>query len=530
MHRNTGATKPAADGGAPQLSPGPGSDAALCKILRSTGTLTRQQHKQNRAAAAAGGAPFSFRPGAEGTWGAEVRLGAGAWQAVPRGSSNMAKNDVFVSGHGLVFFDKTELHDCMVQPSAAPGDDCRFGARCTNSACKHAHPFACRFGVLCKKQGAGCRFLHPEPSSVVPVGKTYPRSQACKYGAACTNTTCHFAHPVGRVSVGRVPKQLWCTHSAADLSPLPAPRPLPLAMPKRATKFLFQGEFAFAFTPYPGTWAKEHFQSVAVHRYSPKARAHMLLAEYTLEGHYCNAAVGCGRYFVLSWWPYEDEAMRAIWEALRRERQMGKAMKAKDAEIHALERRATKATAAAGQQRASARQEAAQATAIIERQRKALRAKDAIIAGQRRQEAARQQQKQDRQEAARQRKEAARAAREQQKQDRRARVAAEQRWRQDRARAARDRSERLRYRDPIHIYALDGGRSGEAAADWVLVVDYHKGAHALELTQPPTGGGGHQQLLVTENDKVFACDLVAPTTLATLGKLPVVPGKLCADF
>ena len=78
--------------------------------------------------------------------------------------------------------------------------------------------------------------------------------------------------------------------------------------------------------------------------------------------------------------------------------------------------------------------------------------------------------------------------------------------------------------------------SGDSGDDWVLVLDYHKGAHALQLESGSaegtgSGSGPHQRLLVTEKDTVFSFDLVAPANLGMLsGSLPVVPGRLCDGF
>ena len=120
---------------------------------------------------------------------------------------------------------------------------------CVNSQnCLSDHPFPCRFGFSCRNKASGCKFLHPEESSVVPLGKDFPLNRACKHGASCTNAKCHFAHPLGRVRVVRKQNTVLATHSL-DLEELDKPRPLDLSSaPASATKFLFQGEFAFFFT------------------------------------------------------------------------------------------------------------------------------------------------------------------------------------------------------------------------------------------------------------------------------------------
>jgi hypothetical protein len=84
------------------------------------------------------------------------------------------------------------------------------------------------------------------------------------------------------------------------------------------------------------------------------------------------------------------------------------------------------------------------------------------------------------------------------------------------------------------VYALAGGKSGTKQSDWHLVVDYHKGAHGLELSAPFQTDmgrqGSTQRLKITEGNVVFEFDLVVPEDLGTLGQLPIVPGRLCKRF
>lgn len=416
---------------------------------------------------------------------------------------------VFACADGIAFYDPTEMSDLLTTTSEEEKKDpCRYGSRCTNKACAFPHPFACFYGVDCKK-AAVCKFLHPHPDSVIPLGSAFPLSQACKYGTSCSNRKCKFAHPQGRVRLERKQKQVYLTHDL-DLNELAVPKPLAMEQVPGATKFRFQGECVFFFTPYPGPWAKEHFQKLEMHRYDPKRQRYVRVGEWALEGHYINCAIAEGRFLVISFWPYEDEAMRAVWEALRRERQFDKTIKGQQKLIQGLEASREQASQVISrQQRTITRQQKE-----LYRQQEAIRRKDAKVRHLQDKEQQRRQQAAERQAAW----EARKSAREAEKRARRMRQAAE-----------RARKERFRLRDPIHVYALRDQRvSGLAKDDWQLVLDYHKGAHDLELC--PSEQGQLPRLLITEADSVFEFELTVPPVLTQLADLPVVPGKLCPDF
>lgn len=124
---------------------------------------------------------------------------------------------------------------------------------------------------------------------------------------------------------------------------------------------------------------------------------------------------------------------------------------------------------------------------------------------------------------------------EQQKAERNERLRRESEWRSQRAAMARSRaadmfSERLRMRDPIHVYALKPGRDGASAASWELILDYHKGAHALDLYAPSQSTPKSQRLLITEDKSVFEFELHIPADFSQIGKLPLLPGRLCDGF
>lgn len=495
--------------------PGP-SDAAnstekamarLDQILRFTGT-GKKSSRQERVAHVPEplwlqGRKYCFQR-CRGTGVLQVKNeGFSGWIDMPQGT-----NTLFATPAGIIFFDQYEIHEALVadtegtEAAVAQGhafravfaQPCKFGAKCTNKSCAYAHPFVCSYGVTCRKRGTTCKFLHPDDDSVVPLGKEWPLNQDCKYGPTCSNKTCHFAHTRGRMAIKRRQKKLFMTH-ACDLQPLDVPQPLNFGnLPQGATKFSFQGEFVFFFKPFPGAWAKEqHFQTCTVHRLSPKTLTYKLLMDYSLEGHYCNVAVGVGRYFVLSWWPYEEEAMRAIHEAVQRERGMENAfrqeLKSKDQQIQTQEK--------------AFRQELQSKEQQIQSQENALRQKDSYIS----------QIKQKMQE------------------DRKAMREKEMRWHEQRRRETQRRNERFRLRDPIHVYALQEGRDGNSPDDWILAIDYHKGAHGLQL-EPPMDASGAQRLCVTEHRTIFEFELRAPADLLGMGAgaLPVCPEQMCDGF
>mmetsp|Transcript_13745 Transcript_13745/g.22908 ORF Transcript_13745/g.22908 Transcript_13745/m.22908 type:complete len:405 (+) Transcript_13745:292-1506(+) len=238
------------------------------------------------------------------------RIDQSSWVSLPLGTDCL-----YGTPDGILFYKQNEVLETRVLPEDAidPSALCKFKESCTNEACKFSHPYPCPYGISCRNKDSGCNRIHPEPCSVVPLEADFPRNKECKYGVKCTNETCHFAHPKGRCRVQRLAMKLFLTHDH-DLNPLPERRPLDIGkIPAAATKWTFQGEFAFFFTPYAGAWAREqHFQKVAVNRFSTAKGAYCHVTEYELSGHYCNAAVGKQRYLTLSWWPYESEAMRTL--------------------------------------------------------------------------------------------------------------------------------------------------------------------------------------------------------------------------
>jgi hypothetical protein len=284
---------------------------------------------------------------------------------------------------------------------------------------------------------------------------------------------------------------------------------------------------------------------------------------YELAGHYCNAAVGCGNYFALSWWPFEDEALRALWEAARdararakMENAQAKVQSAQAARIVELERSVAEQERLSAQQKVELDQarhvqaalsdrnsQLEQQVARVARQAQAAQKQLLHIQKQREWEAQAaqkqllQNQKQ-REWKARQQKVQAWEAHKQQRDTRRQR---------ELTRKELARQQRWRLRDPIHLYCLlaapsappaPGTLASASSGAWHLVLDYHKGAHALQLlpgSGDSDGDPSDGQLLVTENDTVFEFEVVVDRQALLRGSkggewTPCVPGRLCDGF
>lgn len=493
------------------------------------------------------------------TWDADgehVRCDDGPWVEAP-------EPDLFVTPLGVAFFDATELREARVLPDTHLAEPCKYANGCTKADCVYAHPFVCGFGTMCRHASAGrgperrCKFLHPTVDSVVPIGPDYPLNQECRYKTSCSNRTCQFAHPRGCMTVPRSMARVFATHSPT-LEELKAPVELPATMPEACTTYQLQGEFLLCFEPFVGPWAKQHFRRVTVLRFDARvgARHYRPVGTYELERHYCNCAVAAGRYLVLSFWPYEEEAMRTVWECLRIGRTMEKALRSNADEIEAMRGEVASLQAALRdkeQQLQAVQRELAQERGESERLRhlleqlqyglhqaqRAIASRNAVIAQRtsqlRMQHVAHQRQVRDLRGQMNMARSKAAVARREARSQRMQVQALERQGRAMQQNYERQRLERLRLRDPIHVYALQGGRDGFDRDDWALVLDYHKGAHELSLSAPARstdGGRTTSQLLeVVEHSTVVQFELHVPRNVADIGApLPLQPGRLCEEF
>ena len=443
----------------------------------------------------------------------------------------MPNSCVFATPDGLTFYDPKEYLDARVLPGTDAATSCKFGNKCNRKNCRDAHPFVCQEGVECPAKARGCKFFHPSSadSGVTPVT---PSRIACRYATTCTTNNCLFAHPKGRMTIPRVKAQLFTTHSHT-LEELATPVPLKMDLLNDATTcFQMQGEYLCSFQPYPGAWARRHFKVVSVYRFEKGSKSYQHVGDYSLNHHYCNSAVVGGRYMVFSFWPYEEEAMRTIWGCLRVTRSIEKELRTKektcrelesqleaqDKELRALDASFEQLEIQLETKSAQLQQAQRQANAAWKETRRArLEAK----AARRETNSARFDAATARQEANSARQEAAIA--------RRAAIESESKWRGVQQRLEREQNERFRVRDPIHIYALQEGKSGFHMNDWHLVLDYHKGAHGIQLGEPRPDGT--QQVNFVVNSDVLQFDLVVPRDVTSLKvTLPLSPPVLCPDF
>lgn len=417
----------------------------------------------------------------------------------PHGTSAM-----HVTKDGIVFYDPKLILETRVIPGKDGLPVCSFGQKCDRK-CDFTHPFVCPVGVNCE-QKQNCKFsFHPEKKSVNLEG--FP----CKWATACTNKTCKFGHPNGRLAIKRQPAKIYVTHSLT-VKELSVPIPLPLEIPVEATYFQFQGEFVFFFIPYPNTWAEKHFKTVIFYRFNNKSMMYKKVGEYSLDKHYCNCVVGNGRFLVFSFWPYEEEAVRSIWENVKEIREFEKKDRKQKKHIKALQ-----------QENEELSKFLLEKDNIISSLKKEIQSQRQEIfrRAKRAREEHKMRQENIRKEIEKKKNLAKKNA------ERKARLEEEKLRRMQRKREW-ERNERLRYRDPIHIYALHENASGDKKEDWELLVDYHKGAHDISLL--PASQDGSQTLEITENSSVYQFDIIAPSNLNSLGLLPVVPSKLCEDF
>jgi len=336
--------------------------------------------------------------------------------------------------------------------------------------------------------------------------------------------------------------------STKDGKQLPEPSPLDMdKFPKKATKFQFQGQFAFAFTPHPGPWAGDFFQSVDVYMFDPEKQRHVHIGQWSLANHYVKSVCANGRFLVISFWPYDEEAVRALYESGYRERQLKRLVKQAAAENMKLGKKLDLKTAELKTKNKKikdqkgklkqAKKENGKLEKKVHNLKKDLKKKDEVISSQKLHLKEKDNENSRlKTEVNSKRAESESLRRDMKRKDQdaaktQARLASQltsqlSEIQELNRRLQEERAERNRLRDPIHVYVME--TDGMCKEDWKLVLDYHKGAHELRLGQEERDGT--RALFVTVEDDCFTFKLNAPEKILQQSNLPSVPKQLCPDW
>eukprot|EP00300_Choanocystis_sp_HF-7_P007324 c15229_g1_i1.p1 GENE.c15229_g1_i1~~c15229_g1_i1.p1 ORF type:complete len:640 (-),score=142.02 c15229_g1_i1:104-2023(-) len=439
---------------------------------------------------------------------------------------------VFATSEGLIFYDAEVIRETRVLLGTDQVNACKFQAACNNSSCKFAHPFVCMHGTACERR-TKCKFLHPEDDSADPVSDT--KKVTCKYRTSCSNKQCIFAHPKGRMTIPRTMARVMITHSLG-LERLDRPIQVGLDIPVQATRFHFQGEFVFFLVPHAGPWASGHYKSVIMHRYDAAAGRYEHVTEFALDMYYCKCVAGLGRSVVISWCPYDEKEVRAVWEAVRTSRETSKEPKDTNKQI---EKPVVESKVVVERKVVESKDE------IISRLNQALAERDAQISEYRNEIALLWEMVRDK---------SGELVGEHFK-----KVMAKGFTKPDRSTAHRgeatddtvvephvsDREEpshnqidleQQRQEEPaqkpndkcaMHVYAQQRGTAGLRAEDYKLVLDYHKVGSKVVLGALDEEREV-QRLEVVENEKVHCFEMMMAMDDAT--KFPITPAALCPRF
>eukprot|EP00475_Leptophrys_vorax_P014699 TRINITY_DN20983_c0_g4_i1.p1 TRINITY_DN20983_c0_g4~~TRINITY_DN20983_c0_g4_i1.p1 ORF type:complete len:438 (+),score=100.25 TRINITY_DN20983_c0_g4_i1:2-1315(+) len=411
--------------------------------------------------------------------------------------NNAQTLQTFTTHSGTVTYDPEKLLDTRLGPSLK--DSCMYKASCTIAKCPLGHDFPCKSGVQCPKMET-CKFVHPDPASVNEgrtnqngnTDKKKKQPKVCPFGTACKKK-CSDAHPLGRVSVKFRDRAFYYDADTTSSKKTKVPMD---PFPRSATKCQLQGEFLFAFTPYKGEWAKDFFEKVDVYMFQEEEKSYSHIGEWSLANHFVRSVCGAGDYLVFSFWPFDEEACRAIYESAYNERKLVRMLRAQvEANVKLLE------------EKNDLNHELVRTKQELEKvgsENQQLRAKNEELSSNVSSlhysvDSLQQQMR---------------------KQINEVRSLSQQ--------LQSERNERWRARDPIHIYVRDRKKDGKKKNDWTFVLDYHKGAHGLALgaEQPDKS----RSLYVTVDDDCFEFQLAPAQKLLSLRGLPVVPEQLCPDF
>jgi len=215
-----------------------------------------------------------------------------------------------------------------------------------------------------------------------------------------------------------------------------------------------------------------HFEKILLYRFDPKrgkTGEFVMEKEFSLAGNYINCAAATSKYLVISYWPYDVEAVKRIIEGIERDRHNHAIIAKQQQEIARLQGQVVNI--------------ALQLDILLK------------VEAQRKKEM-------------------------EEMRRREAQIRAQQEEALRRASAIEQaRLDELRRRDPIHLYT-------RVDNCWQLVLDYHEGAFDLQIL------GDKFYVEYPQGDQHEFEIVATPLTLkaAKFRNLPVVPKRLCAYF
>lgn len=265
------------------------------------------------------------------------------------------------------------------------------------------------------------------------------------------------------------PPALYATFKC-DGSPC-SPVPIPLPNAPNASKYKFHGNVLIYFFEYPNSTGV-HFEKILVYRFDIERGAQgefVMDGEFKLRNNYINCATATDKYLLISYWPYDIEAVKRVVEYLAKEKASNAVIQNQAAEIARLQGRVI------------------QLSEQVDVLSKAEQARKREMEEYRKREAVLRQERQEAMERSRQMEAAYQAS--------------------------------LRARDPIHLYARRDGQ-------WQLLLDYHEGAFGLEIC-------GDTVFIEFPEKQQHEFEVVCntPSKVKKLpSDHPVVPLKLCPYF
>jgi len=249
-----------------------------------------------------------------------------------------------------------------------------------------------------------------------------------------------------------------------------SPVAIPLPNAPNASRYKFHGNVLIYFFEYPDSTGV-HFEKILVFRFDIQRGEFVMDGEFKLRNNYINCATATDKYLLISYWPYDVEAVKRVVEHLAKEKAAQAIIRNQEAEIARLQGRVI------------------QLSERVDVLTKAEELRKKEMEEYRKREAALRQEREAALEKSRQMEAAYQAS--------------------------------LRARDPIHLYARVDGK-------WQLLLDYHEGAFGLQVC------GDTVFIEFPENHQhEFEIVCNTPLKVKKLGaaNLPVIPqNQLCTFF